>query len=410
MAITKEELGRRLRAAREASRMTQDQVAELLGVSRPTVTQIEAGHREVTSIELDKLAYLFGRDIREFVAGEFEEQNPLTALFRAQEPADSHAEVLNRLRECMALGREIGNLERLLGIDRNTTGVASYRVRMPATRWDAVVQGERAAEEERRRLGMGAAPVPNMVELLETQGVRTAVLDLPEDVSGLMVNDKGTHLFVVANKSHHFLRRRFSFAHEYGHVLMDRDLLGMVSQTSKRDDLLEVRANAFAACLLMPEAGVLRFVADLGKGKPSRYQGKVYDEKESLAVAGRSKPGSQAIQLYDVVQLAHHFGVSVSATLYRLRNLRLLTEAEFDRLWEMDKGGRSRELSKKLGLPEPDHARFREEFKHRFLGLALDAYRLEEISNAKFKELTGMLGVSARDADRLVEESGLDDG
>ena len=67
MAITQQELGTRIRAAREASRMTQDEVAKHLGVSRPTVVQIEAGNRSVSSLELDQLAYLCGRDIRECV-------------------------------------------------------------------------------------------------------------------------------------------------------------------------------------------------------------------------------------------------------------------------------------------------------------------------------------------------------
>jgi Zn-dependent peptidase ImmA (M78 family) len=71
---------------------------------------------------------------------------------------------------------------------------------------------------------------------------------------------------VVANRAHHYLRRRFSFAHEYAHVVADRDRSGLISRTSERDDLVEMRANAFAASFLMPEDGVRQFVAGLGKG------------------------------------------------------------------------------------------------------------------------------------------------
>ena len=52
------ELGRRLRVAREAYRMTQEAVAGRLGVSRSTVAQMELGNRAVTSLELDRLATL----------------------------------------------------------------------------------------------------------------------------------------------------------------------------------------------------------------------------------------------------------------------------------------------------------------------------------------------------------------
>lgn len=388
--------------------MTQDDAAKYLGVSRPTFVQIEAGNRSVSSLELDKLAYLFGRDIREFVADAFHEEDSLTALFRAQPAVAGEPEVINRLRECMALGRELTNLERLVGIDRDLSAVASYPFPTPKARWEAVQQGQRLAEEERRRLGLGHTPLPDMSELLESQGVRTGLIDLPNDASGLTLSDRKVGLFVVANGVHHYLRRRFSFAHEYAHVVADRDRSGLISQTSARDDLIEVRANAFAANFLMPEDGVRQFVAGLGKGKPSRLFAEVFDEAGHLDVEGRSEPGTQTIQLYDAVQLAHHFGVSRLSALFRLRNLRLLTEPEFEHLKALDDQGRGKQLAKLLGLTEPDHEEMRSEFKHRFLGLALEAYRRDEISRGKLRELVAMVGLTAGDLDQLLDDAGID--
>ena len=371
MAITQQELGGRIRSAREANRMTQDEVAKHLGVSRPTVVQIEAGKRSVSSLELDKLAYLYGRDIREFIAESFREEDTLAALFRAQPDVTGQPAVMEALRECIALGRELTNLERLVGIDRDLTAVAAYPGQAPRTRWEAIQQGERVADEERRRLGLGSAPLSDLAELLETQGVRTGIVKLPEDVSGLTLSDRNIGLFVVGNRAHHQLRRRFSFAHEYAHVVVDRDRAGLVSRTTDRDDLVEVRANAFAAGFLMPEEGVRQFIAGLGKGKPSRAYAEVFDEAGSVNVEGRSDPGTQAVQLYDVVQIAHHFGVSRLAALYRLRNLRLVSAAEFDQLKALDDTDKGKQLARLLGLAEPDDSMVRDEFRHRFLGLAL---------------------------------------
>ncbi len=409
MTVTQQELGRRIRAAREANRMTQDEVASRLGVSRSAVVQMEAGNRSVSSLELDRLAYLFGRDIREFVAESFEEQDTLGALFRAQPDVADQPEVVEKLRECMALGRELTNLERLVGIDRDIAAVATYPLPMPRSRWEAIQQGERLADEERRRLGLGVAPLPDLAELLETQGVRTAVVDLPEDVSGLTLSDRSVGLFVVANRVHHHLRRRFSFSHEYAHVVADRDRFGLVSRASERDDLVEIRANAFAASFLMPEEGVRQFIATLGKGKPSRSHAELFDEGGALSVEGRTEPGSQAVQLYDVVQMAHHFGVSRISALYRLRNLRLVTAQEFDRLKALDESGKGRQIADLLGLPEPDHEAVRNEFRHRFLGLALEAYRRDEISRGKLEELAAMVGLAQADLDRLIADAGLDE-
>ena len=109
--------------------MTQDDAAKHLGVSRPTFVQIEAGKRSVSSLELDRLAYLFGRDIREFVASEFHQEDSLTALFRAQASVAGEPQVLDKLRQCLALGRELTNLERLLGlVRRERARVDSERV------------------------------------------------------------------------------------------------------------------------------------------------------------------------------------------------------------------------------------------------------------------------------------------
>jgi Zn-dependent peptidase ImmA (M78 family)/transcriptional regulator with XRE-family HTH domain len=409
MSITQQELGRRIRMAREACRMTQEDAARHLGVSRPTFVQIEAGNRSVSGLELDKLAYLFGRDIRGFVADEFEEQDALAALFRAQGDVAGQPAVLEKLRECMAIGRELTNLERLVGIDRDLAAVAAYPMLLPKSRWEAIQQGQRLAEEERRRLGLGTAPLPEVGELLELQGVRTGLVDLPEDVSGLTLSDREVGLFVVANRVHHHLRRRFSLAHEYAHVVVDRARFAMISRASERDDLLEVRANAFAASFLMPEEGVRPFIAGLGKGKPSRLYAEVFDESESLNVEGRSEPGSQLVQLYDLVQLAHHFGVSRLSALYRLRNLRVVTEAELGHLRALEDSGKGKKLARLLGLPEPDHVEMRSEFKHRFLGLALEAFRRDEISRGKLRELAMMVGLGRSDLDRLIEDAGIDE-
>jgi transcriptional regulator with XRE-family HTH domain len=59
--------------------MTQEEVADHLRLSRSTVAQMELGKWSITGLELERLAYLFGRDMREFFAEEFHEENALVA-------------------------------------------------------------------------------------------------------------------------------------------------------------------------------------------------------------------------------------------------------------------------------------------------------------------------------------------
>src|SRR6266542_1153840 len=119
MPPDRRELGRRLRVARDACRMNQKAVAQRLGVSRSTVAQMELGNRAVTSLELDRLATLYARVFRELLAAAFLEEDALGALCRAHPDVHEHEHLVESLRGCVALGREVTNLEHLLGIDRD---------------------------------------------------------------------------------------------------------------------------------------------------------------------------------------------------------------------------------------------------------------------------------------------------
>lgn len=53
-------LSARLRAARELAGLSQGQVARMLGLHRPSVSEIEAGRRRVTAAEITRLARIYG--------------------------------------------------------------------------------------------------------------------------------------------------------------------------------------------------------------------------------------------------------------------------------------------------------------------------------------------------------------
>jgi Zn-dependent peptidase ImmA (M78 family)/transcriptional regulator with XRE-family HTH domain len=387
--------------------MTQDEIAEKLGVSRPIIVQIEQGKRLVSGLELQKLAYFFAKDIREFFADQFVEDDVVHVLFRSHEDVGDDG-VKQALRDCIALGHELTNLEELLEISRASVTVAAYSYSIPKSRWEAIQAGEQVAREERRRLGLGSAPLGDIVTVLESQGIRTGAVSLPEVVSGLMVSHPKVGLFVVINGNHAAVRQRFSWSHEYSHVLLDRDSIGLISKETDRDDLREVRANSFAANFLLPEEGVRQFVASLGKGASSRLHAEIFDEAGVVPIDSRTEPGTQELQLYDVVQLAHAYGVSVPSTLYRLRNLKLLSEKEFERLKTLDEQGRSRRIQELLELPPMDSGKHKSEFHRRFSSLALEALRREKISRAKFMELAERIGLDRTHAENLLETAGID--
>ncbi len=81
------EIGARLRAAREYVGLSQELVAQHLDVPRPAISAMERGTRKVSSVELKKLARLYGKPVAFFLG---EERDPVleadevsAALFRA---------------------------------------------------------------------------------------------------------------------------------------------------------------------------------------------------------------------------------------------------------------------------------------------------------------------------------------
>ena len=99
---------------------------------------------------------------------------------------------------------------------------------------------------------------------------------LTEDMSGLFTNHPSVGLCILVNYAHTRARKRFSYAHEYAHALLDRTSTATVSLEANRTELSEVRANAFAATFLLPRAGVWEFLHGRAKAGPSHVEQMVY--------------------------------------------------------------------------------------------------------------------------------------
>lgn len=61
--MSKLEIANRVKLARELAGLSQGQVAKKLGMHRPTISEIEAGRRNIKSEELSTFAKLYGVEI-----------------------------------------------------------------------------------------------------------------------------------------------------------------------------------------------------------------------------------------------------------------------------------------------------------------------------------------------------------
>lgn len=313
--MIRRDIAARLKAARKRLGFTQAEVAAQLGVHRPTISEIEAGRRAVTGEELFRLARIYATSMSSLL-GELapDAEQALHVLVRADdglEPA-ARAAAQRFVERCRA-ERE---LEEMLGTTPRVQVRPAYRVDAPATRMEAVLQGERIAAEERRRLDLGSEPIRNIFELIEAQQIHLGPLldagDVAIDGLYLETGDLGACIAVHAARDFGTgFRSAFTAAHEFAHfVLQDVKVEGFTFQPGSAD-LREVRANAFAAAFLMPEPGL----------------------REHFRRTGRLREGVLSVlEVGDLVRAMDRFGVSRTALLYRLQNIGLLDAGTAERM------------------------------------------------------------------------------
>jgi Zn-dependent peptidase ImmA (M78 family)/transcriptional regulator with XRE-family HTH domain len=386
------QLGGRLRAARERRGLSQQAVADALSLPRTAVTNMETGVRAVSTLEITKLADLLGQTPAYFLSpNEPEAEDLLVVLHRAAPDIDGTPEIRAEVARILDLYREGAALRGLLDLASEQT-VPNYASR-PASVGDAIRQGEVVAEEERRRLRLGTAPIINVAETINEQGVWTAATGLPDGLSGLFVNHPSIGLAILVNVAHQPVRRRFSYAHEYAHALFDRSETITTTRSQNSTQLAEKRANAFAAAFLMPSEGVADHLRQLDKGSPSRRSQTLFDVANDTVMETelRTRPGSQLITYQDGASLARRFGVSYEAAVWRLKSLGRIATVETNTLLaQRDMANRyMRALfdGQSETVKEPRD----QELRGQLVRLAVEAFRQEEISRGRLMEIAEKL-------------------
>jgi Zn-dependent peptidase ImmA (M78 family) len=146
------------------------------------------------------------------------------------------------------------------------------------------------------------------VDVIEIAGKYATVIEheLESDVSGALVPpSEGANWVILVNKAHNPNRKRFTVAHELGHLLLhgytsphaDRRLMLRDARSSEGSTFEEIEANQFAAELLMPRELVLKEA----KGVSVEYEMDAASEEklDNLvdALAGKFKVSSHAMRI-----------------------------------------------------------------------------------------------------------------
>jgi Zn-dependent peptidase ImmA (M78 family)/transcriptional regulator with XRE-family HTH domain len=252
--------GEMLLLARKRRRKTQKEVATQTGVAQAAISRIENGTKDVLSQdEIQSIARLLGFPVSFFYEQEPLYKTPLSlhgAAFRkkaAVSVKDQDAVVslanhyvlhLRRLLEAVDLEPQYKLLQ--FEVVKDKSSVSEHA--------DAVTSAADAARKVRASWQLNDEPIYGLVNYVEATGVLVIEGDFGDaDVDGVTLRPTGLKPVVVLNRNRPADRKRFSLAHEYGHVVLHPFPY----------DAMEKEANDFAAELLMPQSGIL---PDLRRG------------------------------------------------------------------------------------------------------------------------------------------------
>ncbi|PQA86213.1 XRE family transcriptional regulator [Hyphococcus flavus] len=350
-------IGQKLKVARAAAGLSLRDLSARIGgrVTAQAIGKYERNEDMPSSGVLIALARALG----------VSEDYLLSASELALEGAEFRKKAGSSAREEAALeARAIHFMERYLAIE-DLLNLRSVEWEKP---WSApypvkeLRDAEDAARSVREEWGLGNDPIPNLAELLEERGIKILSLDL-DDIDGLAAKvrrkDREAARVIVIKKSTWSERKRFNLAHELGHMVID--------PAQGLDE--EKAAHRFAGAFLIP-ADVLR--SEVGAKRSS-------------------------ISLGELVALKQRFGVSIQAIAYRCKDLGILNQAAFARLFKIfaQRGWRAPPYE------EPGRLDPEVEEPKRFERLCYRALAERVIGESRAAEL---LGISVRELDARLDQ------
>jgi Zn-dependent peptidase ImmA (M78 family)/DNA-binding XRE family transcriptional regulator len=388
----------RIRDLRMALKMSQASLAEKAGLERTAISKIEGGMRNVSSVELMRLADAFG------VAE--------VSLLQDASGGDPEAWLLGNLPHSepstipiLGILREAATLRSLLRFG-STGGLQWIPFPFPKTYEDAIRQGQFAAELERKRIGLQGAPIADIVGLIENQGIAVLGCALATNTSGISVPSGELGPAIIINNSLDLHRFHFALCHEYGHFV-----LGDITDVHKSDSeniraLLEVRANIFAGAFLFPGTGLSEGVTGIESMVNGSTSGNVFsaanDPNSAVYQVNIRPERSCPVTPRQVALLSHRFGVSAELIIYRLKDLQVLKPRDIDALLEVLP--HICDINQKFALygNSLSDGRTRTNVQAFLMRLALEAYEAEVISTGRLRDICRLANYPADDIVDLV--------
>lgn len=334
-------LAERLIRARKAANLSYREAAQRLGLSHTAISRYEKGELTPSSEQLARLAKAYGIRMDFFLRQH--RVDPDSFQFRKR------AKLTGPRLEAIKY-RILDQIERRLELETYLPARAAFTdmESLPA-RVESMEEIDRVAEQVRMEWALGLDPIPDLADLLESQGFRVLAVELEADeeshFDGLATRI-GEQPVLVMGSHWPGDRQRFTLAHELGHALLHPHLAPELDE--------EKACNRFAGAFLLPGSALRRALGD----KRSR------------------------LELRELQLLKQEFGLSQQAVVFRAQQSGVITEQAARQLHFLY---RQRGWHKQ----EPGHPLPPERTAH-FEGLVYHALAEDLISESKAAELLGL--------------------
>jgi transcriptional regulator with XRE-family HTH domain len=339
-------VGTKIRKLREMMGLTQEDLANAVGLSSEFISLLELGRRSPSLESLSRIAKFLEKDISFFI---LEKTESFDSLILGDKLDTKTKRLLKKFRnDC----EDRLQLEEKSG---RQSDMAPYYANITA---------EKLAEQERLRLNLGNGPIPGVFSLLEQNGLHIIRRPIHEEIpiAGVFVFlEYKQAAFALINSNQSYNQQVLTATHEYAHYLKDRYDGPIIDNPDIFiEDYItlyhgrEKYAQTFALHFLLPPEKLAHFI-----------------EKDLR---------SKQLNLEDILYIRRYFDVSFLALIQMLKKMDFISLSQFKECQKWDWEQSESALFGSRIIPVPAKEKGHSLLSARFISLVLDAYRLKKIS------------------------------
>ncbi len=294
-------LSRNLREQRNITRLTQQQVANVLKVPRELVAMWENGSRNPSLMQLNDLALLYNVDTEDLRSEPkiLASKNTDAVLYRGQ---INNPEIELKIKNWLKFLDEIAEITECY----QNAGKPPKEIDQGPNFSDKK-SASKLANLARQTYNLGMEPIANLFDFIDSRNILVCKDDLgiwsssdKNGISGVFYNHEKLGFCILINDQITIGRQIFTLAHEFAHALFHYNTKVIISSNSNSNNALESFADAFAANFLVPTKTLKNIITQ--------------------------KKWENDLDALKTIELAYIFKVSYAFMIYRLYNEGLIDQ------------------------------------------------------------------------------------